>query len=256
MFRPFVVAAALYLLLVAPASANKAWDTGVKAYYRGNMTVARQTFESAVEQDPTSALAHYYLANVYSRQRLYAAAASHYTTAKSLTRKPQMQEYCDAAINKLETLELTKDYYSKAAQHANKLASKLAANLDAEQRMKQQMIAKLSTDYMAEARNHAARIRADADYEVASLSRGRRGGAIRAAMINDIQADAKRREQQTLEWGQQRAANYRKQAQAQLDAYRESATNLTALMAAPLNRNGFGLSPYGTNLYVRNYTRP
>jgi hypothetical protein len=75
-------------------------------------------------------------------------------------------------------------------------------------------------------------------------------------MVEEIRAEATKKSQFLLELGNKRAASYRRQSQSELEAYRQAADNLTHQMAAPLNKNGFGLSPYGTNLYVRNYTRP
>ena len=255
MIHQLVVALVLWLATVGAVSAST-FERGVKEYSQGNVTAARKSFEAVVQTDPNNAYGHYFLANCLGKQGQHAQAVALYENAKKLSGHPQLQEYCDKAINHYETLELTKDYYSKAAVEANKLAKRSAAMLAAQQKMKQQMAANMAAKILEEAQCIASRINSQAELDVNMLPRGRRSGAWREQAANEIRAEAARKSKLTLEHGRYRAACHKKQAEAEAESYREVATNLTSLMAAPLNRNGFGLSPYGTNLYVRNYTRP
>lgn len=255
MIRHLLVALVLSLVTAGAVSAST-FDHGVKQYSQGNVAAARKSFETVVQDDPNNAYGHYFLANCLGRQGLHSQALARYENAKKLCAHPQLQEYCDKAINHYETLELTKDYYAKAAVEANKVASKSAAALAAQHKIKQQIANKMASNFLEEARCIAARINSQADLEIDMLPRGRRSGAWREQIANEIRAEAAKKQKIVMENSQYRAAAYKRQAEAEAEAYREAAVNLSSLMVAPVNRNGFGLSPYGTNLYVRNYTRP
>lgn len=247
-------------VILAVTAAMPVWATsqsfkrGVQQYRQGKIAAARVSFEDAVAEQPWDSFAHYYLGNCLARQGLTRQAVTQYETAKSLNSHPQLQEYCDQAINAYETCELTKDYYAKATIHANKLRARVAVQLDAQQKIKQQIASKMANNMVEEGRQLAMRINAQADAEINSMPRFRCGPGAQA-LSDTIRREAEKRSRTAVQEANYRANCYRKQAQAELDAYRESATNLTALMASPLNKNGFGLSPYGTNLYVRQYTR-
>lgn len=239
--------------LTQSAAQASTFDVGVKQYRQGNIIAARGSFEQVLQEQPGNAYAHYYLANCLGRQGHGKQALANYERAKKLSAHPQLQEYCDLAINHYETQELTKDYYAKAAVQANKLARQMAADLAAQRRIKQQLASKMSLAISDESRFLAARIHKMAEMEIDCLPRR---GNMRGVLADEIRAEAKRKAQFLLEHNNRRAECYRRQAEAELEAYRQAADNLTHQMAAPLNKNGFGLSPHGTNLYVRNYTRP
>lgn len=249
------VALILNLAAAPPASAaSQSFKRGVQQYRQGKISAARSSFEDAIAEQPWDSFAHYYLGNCLALQGQPRQAVTQYETAKSLNSHPQLQEYCDQAINAFETVELTKDYYAKATIHANKLRAKVAVQLDSQQQMKQQIATKMANNMVEEGNQQAARINAQADADINCMPRWRRGPGAQA-LSDSIRREAEKRSRTAVQEANYRANCYRKQAQAELDAYRESASNLTALMAAPLNKNGYGLSPYGTNLYVRQYTR-
>jgi tetratricopeptide (TPR) repeat protein len=112
---------------------------GVKQYKQGHIQAARNSFEKALRDEPGNAFAHYFLSNCLGKQGHGPQALAQYERAKELSSYPQLQEYCDQAINHYETQELKKDYYAKASQQANKLAAKVAPDLAAQRMIKQQL---------------------------------------------------------------------------------------------------------------------
>jgi hypothetical protein len=234
--------AMLYLIVMLSASSQSAliqsalsksqnYDAGMNAFYKGDYSGARDSFNKAVQENPKDAASHFALGNTLRILRDSQGATKEYHAAIENTDSEEMKGNAQAALQKMSSDSAPQ---SLLMRQVDDRKTHVSTQTEIQQK-----------DILESAKSQAERIKND--HNVDATNYRRRYYADQMKKEGEDQANA------VLKRAKAQAADYKKSQDEKNAALNDVSNNLDSQMNQASSPGKIHLKKEGTNLNVRNY---
>ena len=227
----FLGVALVSLPLQNAFSKSQDYESGMNAFYKGDYSGAKVSFNKAIKENPKDATAHYALGNTLRILRDTQGATNEYQAAIENADSEDMKENAQAALRKMSDGSVPQ---SALMRQVDDRKTHVSTQTEGQQKA-----------ILEAAKSQAERIKDDHNVDASNWRR--RYYAEQMKQEGEAQADA------VLKHAQVQAADYKKFQDEKNAALNDVSNNLDSQMNQTAGTSKIHLKKEGTNLNVRNY---